>query len=167
MGSERRAAVPRPGSSVTMPWTHFLSICRDTFAYRALCFLDHFRRRTPTRLTTTRCATFPRPNSVENNSLYLTQVGRLRKWASFRCPGNCGKIVRLRLASSESPHWSVTTDWLGRATITPSVRQLNACLCHFLVRRGCIQWCADTPLSRRSLAPAGPNPAPPIQDHSR
>ena len=90
-----------------MPSTHSLSAFRDRLAYRTLCFLDRFRRNTPTRLATTRCATFPRPNSVDDNYLYVTRAGRLRKWASFRCPGNCGKIVRLRLASSESPHWTV------------------------------------------------------------
>ena len=128
-----------------MPWTHSLSARRDDLAYRALCFLDRFRRKAPKRLATNRCATFPRPKSIENDSLYLTQVGPLRKWVSFRCPDNCGKIVRLRLASSESPCWTVTTDWLGRATITPSIRQLTPCRCHFWVRRGCVQLCVAPP----------------------
>ena len=149
-----------------MPWTHSLSTCRDRLAYRTLYFLDRFQRKTPTRLATTRCATFPRPNSIEDSSLYLTQIGPLRKWASFRCPDNCGKIIRLRLASSESPHWTVKTDWLGRATITPSIRQLTTCRCHFWVCRGCIQWCVDTPLLRRKAATASVNPAPPSQDLS-
>ena len=152
-----------------MPWTHLFSIFstyRDRLVYRTLSFLDRFRRRPSTRLATTRCATFPRSTSIEDNSLYLTQVGCLRKWASFRCPGNCGKIVRLRLASSETPHWTVTTDWLGRATIAPSIRQLTTCRCHFWVRRGRIQWCADTPLPPRLAATAALNPATRSQGQS-
>lgn len=125
---------------------HGLIERRNRLAYKALRFLDRFRRRPPTRLATTLCAKFPRSESVDDNSLLITQTGRLRKWASFRCPGHCGKIVRLRLASSESPNWKVAFDWLGRATIAPSVRQLTSCGCHFWVRRGRIEWCADTPL---------------------
>ena len=166
LGPRRRSAVPRPRGVLAMPWTHSLSTCRDRLAYRTLCFLDRFRRKTPKRLATTRCATFPKPNSIENNYLYLTQIGPLRKWASFGCPDNCGKIVRLRLASSESPHWKVTIDWLGRATVTPSIRQLTTCSCHFWVRHGCIQWCGDTPQIRRTATTAGGNPSPPSQDLS-
>ena len=138
---------------------------RNRLAYKALRFLDRFRRRPPTRLATTVCARFPGPDSVDDNSLLITQSGRLRKWASFRCPGRCGKIVRLRLASSESPHWTVAIDWLGRTTIAPSVRQLTSCGCHFWVRRGRIEWCADT-LFHRSAPTVGdenstpPNPGP-------
>jgi hypothetical protein len=122
---------------------------RDRLAHNALRFLDRFRRHPPTRLATNLCARFPHPDAVADGSLLITQTGRLRKWASFRCPGGCGKIVRLRLASSESPHWRVVIDWLGRATIAPSVRQLTSCGCHFWVRRGRIEWCADTPLHHR------------------
>ena len=127
-----------------------LLIRRDKLTYRTLCFLDRIRRKAPIRLTTVRVTGFPHPDTIDKNSLLITQIGRRRKWASLRCPGNFGKIVRLRLASSESPHWSVKIDWLGRATIAPSVRQLTSCECHFWIRRGCIQWCVDTPVNRRS-----------------
>ena len=138
-----------------MHWTKFLSIHRDRLCYQLLRLLDRLRRQSPRRLFTTRCATFPSSNSVENNIIYLTQAGRINKWVSFRCPGNCGNIVRLRLSSSETPHWNASTDWLGRVTINPSVRQLTTCRCHFWIRRSCIQWCADTPLFRQSSATVG------------
>lgn len=127
-----------------------LSAWRDRTAFKLLRYGDRLRRKTLARLATKRCAIFPDSNIIEEPSLYITQVGRLRKWVSFCCPGRCGKIVRLRLASSESPHWDVATDWLGRTTISPSVRQLTDCGCHFWVRRGCVQWCSDTPPSRQS-----------------
>lgn len=118
---------------------------RDRLAHGALCFLDRFRRDAPIRLATVRCKEFPVSRLIAEQAIWVTQVGRVRKWASFRCPGQCGKIVRLRLASSESPHWTVTTDWLGRITVAPSIRQLTSCGCHFWVRRGRVQWCSDTP----------------------
>ena len=121
---------------------------RDHIAFRVLRFFDRMRITTPLRLATKRCSVFPAQDTVRGPTLYITRVGHLRKWVSFRCPGDCGKVVRLRLASSESPHWSVATDWLGRATISPSVRQLNDCGCHFWVRRGRVQWCPGSPPSR-------------------
>ena len=137
---------------------------RDHIAFRVLRLLDRTRRTKPQRLATKRCSVFPAQNAVHGTTLYITRVGRLRKWASFRCPGDCGKVVRLRLASSESPHWSVATDWLGRATISPSVRQLNDCGCHFWVRRGRVHWCSDSPPSRLpSLAP----PTDRYADHTK
>ena len=123
---------------------------RDRTAFRLLQYYDRLCGNTAARLATKRCAVFPDPNIVDEPSLYITQVGHLRKWVSFRCPGKCGKVIRLRLALSESPHWDVDTDWLGRATISPSVRQLTDCGCHFWVRRGRVQWCPDTPPSSQS-----------------
>lgn len=44
---------------------------------------------------------------------------------------------------------SVHLDWLRRPSVTPSVRQLNDCGCHFWIKSGRIQWCSDS----------GPRPA--------
>ena len=120
---------------------------RDRTAYRFLRRADRVRRKAPFRLETVRCATFPKASAIVDRSLYITELRHLRKWASFRCPGGCGKIVRLQLTGTSYPRWTVRTDWLGRATLDPSVRQLTACGCHFWVRRGSIDWCPDTPQS--------------------
>ena len=130
----------------------FHSSHRNRLSYAILCFFDRLRHKSQTRLATMHGSVFPDSNSIDDCSIYITQVGQLDKWASFRCPGRCGKIVRLRLSSSESPRWTVATDWLGRATISPSIKQQTSCRCHFWVRRGCVHWCADTPISRRSMA---------------
>ena len=128
-----------------MPWVTALRDLRDRIAYRVLCRIDRLRRSKPFRLLTVRRATFPQVSSIADRSLYITELRQLRKWASFYCPGGCGKIVRLKLAGTASPRWTVRTDWLGRATLIPSVRQLTDCGCHFWVRKGRIDWCADTP----------------------
>ena len=141
-----------------MPQASFHAANRDRLIYKLLSIFDRLRRSSPTRLATKRCAIFPNSNSVEDGSLYLTQIGRLNKWVSFRCPGMCGKIIRLRLSASETPHWTVTTDWLGRITISPSVRQTTSCRCHFWIRRNCIKWCADTPEFRCSNSKPGLKP---------
>ena len=132
--------------SKTMSWFAALRDLRDRIAYRVLCQIDRLRRSKPFRLLTVRRATFPKVPSIADRSLYITELRHLQKWASFYCPGGCGKIVRLQLTGTASPRWTARTDWLGRATLTPSVRQLTDCGCHFWVRKGCIDWCADTPL---------------------
>ena len=134
-----------------MPWFAALRDLRDQVAYRVLCQIDRLRRSNPFRLLTVRRATFPQVSSLADRSLYITELRHLQKWASFSCPGGCGKIVRLKLAGTASPRWTVRTDWLGRATLTPSVRQLTDCGCHFWVRKGCIDWCTDAPPRVRSV----------------
>lgn len=68
------------------------------------------------------------------------------KWACFRCPGGCGSRFQLALNPNRRPQWVVTTDWLRRASISPSVLQPNGCKAHFWVRNGQIEWCRDSAL---------------------
>ena len=144
MGAGGCASIPRLRGVLIISWVQTISNRRDLVAYKALCLVDRLRKAPSNRFVTRRCPTFPRADSIEERCLYVTQVRHLRKWVSFRCPGNCGKVVRLRLAPTESPHWTASTDWLGRTTVIPSIRQLNSCFCHFWVRRCRIQWCVDT-----------------------
>lgn len=66
------------------------------------------------------------------------------KWAVLRCPGQCDHIMRLPLKTSSHPHWSVKNDWLGRATVFPSIHQKNACFAHFWIKEGMTLWCKDS-----------------------
>lgn len=139
---------------------------RDRAAYRMLCTLDRYRRDVPFRFATVRCTTFPSVTSMLDRSLYITATSHRYKWASFRCPGGCGKTVRLQLAPNASPRWSIKTDWLGRATIFPSIRQLTVCGCHFWVQDGCVDWCLDSMLSvlPPNDVPVCQRPPPPVTE---
>lgn len=86
----------------------------------------------------------PAPEEIIPKQVFVVGDARYRKWACFRCPGECGEAILLSLKQTQHPSWKVTIDWLGRPTIHPSVRQLNECKCHFWVRHGCVEWCADT-----------------------
>ena len=160
MGRRRHATISGLRGNLAVHWIHNFTIYRDRLVYITLSFFDRFRRESPKRLTTVLCTTFPNSDSVEYNSLYITQVGHLQKWVSFRCPGNCSKIVRLQLSSTASPHWTIITDWLGRITVNPSIRQQTTCRCHFWIRRSCIRWCADMPPLRDSYSATEFNPSP-------
>lgn len=130
-------------ASSGMTWMPAVRRWRDRTAHRMLCKLDGYRRNRPFRFATVRCTTFPSIDSIADRSLYITANSRLCKWASFRCPGGCGKTVRLQLAPNGSPRWTIKTDWLGRTTIFPSIRQLTRCGCHFWVESGCVEWCVN------------------------
>lgn len=60
------------------------------------------------------------------------------------CPGGRGSRFQLPLNPSRRPQWVVATDWLQRASISPSVLQPNGCRAHFWVRDGQIEWCRDS-----------------------
>lgn len=86
----------------------------------------------------------PAPEEICDGHLYLVKGGKMDKWACFRCPGGCGEIIKLSLSTSRKPRWAVSSDWLQRPTVTPSVRQLNQCQCHFWIKQGQIDWCLDS-----------------------
>ena len=127
-----------------MSFTQQVANVRNRVSFRLFKLVDELLGSNAYRYATVRCSTFPSVSSVDAGRLYITQVGRLCKWVSFRCPGLCGRVIRLRLSTSESPHWRLKTDWLGRTSVIPSVRQETECGCHFWVRKGRIEWCADS-----------------------
>lgn len=88
--------------------------------------------------------THPHPNDLEAGVLIVVRDGAIKKWVCFRCPGGCGEKIMLPLSETRWPHWTVTFDWLGRPTLSPSIRQTNECKCHFWIRRGKVEWCLDT-----------------------
>lgn len=87
--------------------------------------------------------------------LIVVEDGAIQKWVCFRCPCGCGEKIMLSLAAQRRPHWTVTLDWLGRPTLSPSVRQVTQCRSHYWVKRGKLEWCADSGQSFATLDVAG------------
>ena len=89
------------------------------------------------------------PTHPTSGEIVLGEMTNLRdgidKWACFHCPGGCGETIKLSLSQNRRPKWTVTSDWLRRPTISPSVRQTNECRCHFWIHQGRIDWCNDSP----------------------
>lgn len=86
----------------------------------------------------------PAPVQTIPGIVYVVGGKGFRKWAVFRCPCHENEIVQLSLMPNRRPRWAVVVDFLERPTIDPSVRQLDGSCAHFWVRRGKVQWCADT-----------------------
>jgi hypothetical protein len=86
----------------------------------------------------------PTPEQINDGVLVAVRDGHIKKWVCFRCPGGCGEKIMLSLSNQRRPHWVAKFDWLMRPTLSPSVRQTNACRCHFWVKRGAVEWCSDS-----------------------
>jgi hypothetical protein len=86
----------------------------------------------------------PTPDELPPGVLVVVKDGEHLKWACFRCPGGCGEKLQLSLNPRRRPRWTVGLDWLRRPNVTPSVHQLNTCRCHFWIKRGGVEWCADS-----------------------
>lgn len=97
------------------------------------------------RFRLSRQRSHPAPNQVTSESIIVIQNHSVEKTAILRCPGLCGQRILLNLNRTRFPNWRVSTDWLGRPSLNPSVRQLNDCRCHFWIVAGNVQWCDDTP----------------------
>jgi Family of unknown function (DUF6527) len=89
----------------------------------------------------------PAPDQIVPGEMTVVR-DRVDKWACFRCPGGCGETIKLSLSKNKRPKWTAVPDWLKRPTVSPSVRQLNDCRCHFWIRQGRVDWCKDS--GRRS-----------------
>jgi hypothetical protein len=92
-----------------------------------------------------RIATHPAPEKLKPGLMLVVGTPNLQKWGCFQCPGGCGEIIKLSLNPHRRPCWAITIDGLGRPSISPSVRQLTDCHCHFWIKEGSVEWCADSP----------------------
>lgn len=74
----------------------------------------------------------------------VVRDGPIDKWICLRCPCGCGEKIMLNLSAKKSPRWRVTTDWLRRPTVEPSVLQVSGCRSHFWIKGGRVDWCPDS-----------------------
>jgi hypothetical protein len=115
-------------------------------SFRALCrALLVWLRIIPTpNLLARIVADHPSPDNLEVDWIYVVGGPGYQKWAYFRCPADNDEIIQLSLIPNHRPRWSIAIDFLQRPTIYPSVRQLDGSYAHFWIRKGRINWCADT-----------------------
>lgn len=89
-------------------------------------------------------ADHPTNSNLESGWIYVVGGPDYKKWAYFRCPADGNEIIQLSLMPNHRPRWSIEIDFLERPTIYPSVRQLDGSYAHFWIKKGRIDWCADT-----------------------
>lgn len=86
----------------------------------------------------------PSDDALQSGLIYIVASGEHRKWAYFRCPSDQSEVIQLSLMQERRPNWNIEIDWLGRPTISPSVRQITGSYAHFWIKEGRVDWCADT-----------------------
>lgn len=86
----------------------------------------------------------PDPAAMARGRIYVVGGRGFTKWAYFRCPADPEEIIQLSLMPDHRPRWRIASDYLGRPTINPSVRQLDGSFAHFWIRKGQVDWCADS-----------------------
>ena len=106
--------------------------------------LVRLRAIAPPALTVKFSLQHPTPSELVDGVVVVVLGDEHPKWACLRCPGGCGSRFQLPLNPTRRPQWVVTTDWLQRASISPSVLQPNGCQAHFWVHKGQIEWCRDS-----------------------
>ena len=93
----------------------------------------------------------PAPDALETGIIYVVGGAGYQKWAYFRCPGDPEEIIQLSLMPNYRPRWKVAIDLLERPTVSPSVRQLDGSYAHFWIKKGRVEWCADTGMKTRAV----------------
>jgi Family of unknown function (DUF6527) len=86
----------------------------------------------------------PLPEEMLNGRIYVVGGKNFQKWAYFKCPTNNGDVIQLSLQQQHRPRWSVTRDFFWRPTVHPSIRQLEGSFAHFWIKKGNVEWCADS-----------------------
>ncbi|WP_407695279.1 DUF6527 family protein [Sinorhizobium saheli] len=86
----------------------------------------------------------PAPEELPAGTAVVVGPSQRPKWVTFQCPSRCGTSLLLSLNPDRRPRWAVTSDWLGRPSIHPSVRRVDGCRCHFWMRNGRVEWCKDS-----------------------
>lgn len=86
----------------------------------------------------------PVDDEIEDGVVYVVGGKDYQKWAYFRCPTDRSEIIQLSLMRKHRPCWRVSSDWLQRPTIYPSVRQTAGSFAHFWMAKGQVSLCADS-----------------------
>lgn len=96
------------------------------------------------RFLVQRTIDMPAPETLATGEVIIVGPADRPKWVTFPCPSGCGTPLLLSLNPDRRPRWSVTYDWLGRPSLTPSVHRKDGCRCHFWMKDGKVEWCKDS-----------------------
>jgi hypothetical protein len=85
----------------------------------------------------------PEDAAIKEGMIYIVRSGAHRKWAYMRCPDAPDEVIQLSLMKERRPNWDIKSDFLGRPSVSPSVRQLTGSYAHFWLRHGHVDRCPD------------------------
>jgi hypothetical protein len=84
------------------------------------------------------------PQGLHPREVALLGSAERPKWLLMQCPCGQGHMLSISLQGSHDPHWDLALDPDG-PTLFPSVDSRTEIRCHFVLRRGRVQWVTDRP----------------------
>lgn len=81
------------------------------------------------------------PDQPAAGVIYVIKDAGITWGAAMACPGGCGQVLHMNLIPDSKPVWQLTEELDGAASLHPSVWRQEGCGCHFVLRRGRIEWC--------------------------
>ena len=87
------------------------------------------------------------PTSLRPGTLYVCGEGEHLWSVSFLCPCGCEDAVHLSLHRDGRPRWELSEHDDGSLSLRPSVWRRTGCRSHFVIERGIIRWCRESPRS--------------------
>ena len=80
------------------------------------------------------------PDRLQQNTVYIEGCSESPDFAAFVCPCGCSEKISLSLMKCSRCSWSISTDIIGRVSISPSVWRTKGCKSHFFLKNGKIKW---------------------------
>ncbi len=80
------------------------------------------------------------PETLDVKRLYVARDGDKAWLAAMICPCGCSDAVYLNMLADVRPRWSLTEDWLGQPTLSPSIWRTKKCQSHYFMRGGKVIW---------------------------
>ncbi len=80
------------------------------------------------------------PDDIQQNIVYIEGSIDSADIAAFVCPCGCNEKISLSLLECSKSNWSVSTDFFGRVSLSPSIWRTKGCKSHFFLRKGKIIW---------------------------
>jgi hypothetical protein len=80
------------------------------------------------------------PEIISPNYVYIEGDGKKYWIAAFLCPCGCKDVIYLNLMKNVRPSWRIKFHLLQKVSISPSIRRISGCKCHFIIRKGRIEF---------------------------
>jgi hypothetical protein len=80
------------------------------------------------------------PIKIDDKTIYIVGEHKHPWLLAFNCPCGCKSLIQLNLLKEADPCWHFMITNKKKINIYPSVRKINGCKSHFVIRKGKIEW---------------------------
>lgn len=80
------------------------------------------------------------PEIMTQNCVYVEGDCKKYWMAAFICPCGCNDVIYLNLMKKVKPYWSIKFHSKDKISISPSIRRITGCKCHFIICKGRVEF---------------------------